>query len=59
MSPAGKRDDVSLREKVKEIQRDLSYGIDTIGKKMSSEVTTKRILRFCVMKYMRWITEMR
>ena len=35
-TPAGKRDDISLREKVKEIQRDLDDGIDTIGKKMSS-----------------------
>lgn len=34
-TPAGKRDDISLREKVKEIQRDLSDGIDTIGKKMT------------------------
>lgn len=34
-TPAGKRDDLPLREKVKEIQRDLSDGIDTIGKKMT------------------------
>ena len=34
-TPAGKRDDISLREKVKEIQRDLDDGIDTIGKKMT------------------------
>ena len=32
-TPTGKRDDVSLREKVKEILRDISDGIDTIGKK--------------------------
>ena len=31
----GKRDDISLREKVKEILRDLNDGIDTIGKKMT------------------------
>ncbi len=34
-TPAGKRDDISLREKVKEIQRDLDDGIDIIGKKMT------------------------
>lgn len=34
-TPAGKRDDISLREKEKEIQRDLDDGIDTIGKKMT------------------------
>ena len=34
-TPAGKRDDLPLREKVKEIQRDLDDGIDTIGKKMT------------------------
>ena len=34
-TPAGKRDDISLREKVKEILRDLNDGIDTIGKKMT------------------------
>lgn len=34
-TPAGKRDDISLREKVKEIQKDLDDGIDTIGKKMT------------------------
>ena len=32
-TPTGKRDDISLREKVKEILRDLNDGIDTIGKK--------------------------
>ena len=32
---SGKRDDVSLREKVKEILRDINDGIDTIGKKMT------------------------
>ena len=35
-TPTGKRDDISLREKVKEILRDLNDGIDTIGKKMSA-----------------------
>ena len=34
-TPAGKRDDISLREKIKEIQKDLDYVIDTIGKKMT------------------------
>lgn len=34
-TPSGKRDDLSLREKEKEIQRDLDDGIDTTGKKMS------------------------
>ncbi len=34
-TPAGKRDDVSLREKEKEISRDINDGIDTIGKKIT------------------------
>ncbi len=34
-TPAGKREDLSLREKIKEIQKDLDDGIDTIGKKMT------------------------
>lgn len=33
--PKGKRDCISLREKENEIQKDLSDGIDTIGKKMT------------------------
>ena len=33
--PAGKRPDISLREKVKQIQKDLDDGIDPIGKKMT------------------------
>ena len=33
--PKGKRDDISLREKIAEDQRDLSDGIDTAGKKMT------------------------
>ncbi|MBP3917909.1 MAG: site-specific integrase [Clostridia bacterium] len=33
--PAGKRNDLSLREKEKEIQKDIDDGIDTIGKKMT------------------------
>lgn len=33
--PAGKRSDISLREKIKQIQKDLDDGIDTIGKKMT------------------------
>ena len=31
--PAGKRPCLSLREKIKQIQKDLDDGIDTIGKK--------------------------
>ena len=34
-TPAGKREDISLREKEKEIQKDLDDGIDPIGKKMT------------------------
>ena len=34
-TPAGKRDDIALREKEKEIQKDLDDGIDHIGKKMT------------------------
>ena len=34
-TPAGKRDDISLREKVKAIHKDLDDGIDTVGKKMT------------------------
>ena len=33
--PAGKREDISLREKEKAIQKDLDDGIDTVGKKMT------------------------
>lgn len=33
--PKGKRDDISLREKIAEVQGDLSDGIDTAGKKMT------------------------
>ena len=33
--PKGKRDDLSLREKEREIQRDLEDGLDTKGKKMT------------------------
>lgn len=34
-TPAGKREDISLREKEQEIQQDLNDGIDTAGKKMT------------------------
>lgn len=34
-TPAGKRDDASLRDKEQDIQKDLNDGIDTIGKKMT------------------------
>ncbi|SHK89746.1 tyrosine-type recombinase/integrase [Hespellia stercorisuis] len=33
--PKGKRNCISLREQIKEIQRDLADGIDTLGKKMT------------------------
>lgn len=34
-TPAGKRDDIALRDKIKELEKDLIDGIDTIGKKMT------------------------
>ncbi|SHK78402.1 tyrosine-type recombinase/integrase [Hespellia stercorisuis] len=34
-TPAGKREDISLREKIKDIKRDIDDGIDTIGKKLT------------------------
>lgn len=34
-TPAGKREDTPLREKIKELEKDLLDGIDTIGKKMT------------------------
>ena len=34
-TPKGKREDKSLREKVKEIQKDIDDGIDPVGKKMT------------------------
>ncbi len=34
-TPAGKRDGISLREKEKELQKDLADGIDETGKKMT------------------------
>ena len=41
--PKGKRDAISLREKEREIQRDLEDGIDTKGKKMTlCELYAKR-----------------
>lgn len=33
--PAGKRPDISLREKIKQIEKDIADGIDPIGKKMT------------------------
>ncbi|MCM1223303.1 MAG: integrase DNA-binding domain-containing protein, partial [Lachnospiraceae bacterium] len=33
--PKGKRDDISLREKEKQIERDIEDGIDTSGRKMT------------------------
>ena len=34
-TPVGKRDDISLREKEKQIKKDLDDGIDTVGSKMT------------------------
>ena len=34
-TPAGKREDLSLREKIKDVQKDLDDGIDVLGKKMT------------------------
>ena len=34
-TPAGKRDDIALRDKIKELEKDLIDGIDTIGKKIT------------------------
>ncbi len=34
-TPAGKRDDISLREKEAQIKKDLNDGIDTVGGKMT------------------------
>ena len=43
-TPAGKREDISLREKEKEIQKDLNDGIDHMGKKMTvCELYAKQI----------------
>ena len=43
-TPAGKREDISLREKEKEIQKDLDDGIDHMGKKMTvCELYAKQI----------------
>ena len=33
--PAGKRDCISLREKIAELQKDIHDGIDVVGKKMT------------------------
>lgn len=42
--PAGKWDCVALRDKIKEIQRDIDDGIDTIGKKLTvSQLYAKHI----------------
>lgn len=34
-TPAGKREDASLREKIKKLQKDIDDGIDQLGKKMT------------------------
>lgn len=43
-TPSGKREDLSLREKEKELQKDLDDGIDPVGKKMTvCELYAKQI----------------
>ncbi|MDD2959988.1 MAG: tyrosine-type recombinase/integrase [Lachnospiraceae bacterium] len=44
-TPAGKREDISLREKVEEILQDKSDGIDTAGKKMTVYELFKKYLK--------------
>ena len=42
-TPAGKRDDISLREKEAQIKKDLNDGIDIAGGKMTvCQLTTRR-----------------
>ena len=41
-TPAGKRDDISLREKEAQIKKDLNDGIDTVGGKMTVCSSTTR-----------------
>ena len=41
--PAGKRPCLSLREKIKQIQKDLDDGIDTIGKKMTRVPALRKV----------------
>ncbi len=43
--PKGKHDDISLREKEKEIQRDLEDGIDASGKKMTALQLYEKYIR--------------
>ncbi len=45
-TPAGKRDDISLREKEKEIRKDLDDGIDPIGKKMTVCELYARVIKY-------------
>lgn len=44
-TPAGKREDISLREKVEEILQDKNDGIDTAGKKMTVYELFKKYLK--------------
>ncbi len=45
-TPAGKRDDISLREKEAQIKKDLNDGIDTVGGKMTvCQSTRKRTVK--------------
>ena len=51
-TPAGKREDVSLREKEKEIQKDLNDGIDHLGKRMTvCELYAKQIRHRANVRY--------
>ncbi|MDY2762483.1 MAG: tyrosine-type recombinase/integrase [Faecalimonas umbilicata] len=44
-TPAGKREDISLREKEQEIRQDLNDGIDSAGKKMTVYELFKKYLK--------------
>lgn len=44
-TPAGKREDISLREKEQEIRQDINDGIDTVGKKMTVYELFKKYLK--------------
>ncbi len=51
-TPAGKREDKSLREKVREIQKTLDDGIDPIGKKMTvCQLYAKQIRNHANVRY--------
>lgn len=44
-TPAGKREDISLREKEQQIRQDLNDGIDTAGKKITVYELFKKYLK--------------